>query len=126
PARFAGSPVQLSWDPNTAKSTPALFKSCTKALVIFLALSSKLPAQPTQKRISGRFPSAKREAIVRTFICSSAMSCSLVFLGLVQTVHLVKGPRGPVVFHIAHHIVQVRGGRGLFHHQKSAHVHDDG
>jgi hypothetical protein len=57
PARFAGSPVQLSSCPNTANSTPILFRSFAKAFVIFLARSSKLPAQPTQNNTSGDLPS---------------------------------------------------------------------
>ena len=69
PARFAGSPVQDSSCPRTANSTPTLFKILANALVIFLARSSKLPAQPTQKSTSGDFPSAAYSAIV--FICKS-------------------------------------------------------
>ena len=52
PDRFAGSPVQPSSVPSTAKLTP-LCKILAIALVIFLALSSKLPAQPTQNKIQG-------------------------------------------------------------------------
>jgi hypothetical protein len=36
--------------------------------VTFFALSSKLPAQPTQNKISGVFPSALSCAIVGTFM----------------------------------------------------------
>src|SRR5690606_9864277 len=67
PARLAGSPVQLSSVPKTAKETPALSKIFTKAFVILFALSSKLPIQPTQKRTSGCSPFAKNSAIVGTF-----------------------------------------------------------
>ena len=74
PARFAGSPVQLSSAPNTAKSTFALLSMRAKAFVIFFALSSKLPAQPTQNNTSGCFPSATYSAIVGT------LSVSLIFL----------------------------------------------
>ena len=48
PRRRAGSPVQLSPVPSTAKFTPAMLSSSVKALVVFLALSSRAPAQPTQ------------------------------------------------------------------------------
>ena len=49
PALLAGSPVQLSSLPNTPNETSALFNNLTNDLVIFFALSSKEPAQPTQK-----------------------------------------------------------------------------
>jgi hypothetical protein len=52
---FAGSPVQLSSVPST-EGTFARFKIRTNAFVIFFALSSKLPAQPTQNSTSGCFP----------------------------------------------------------------------
>src|SRR5690606_7412300 len=48
----------------------ALLSNFTKALVIFFARSSKLPAQPTQKSTSGCLPWAIYSAIVGTFICS--------------------------------------------------------
>ena len=60
--------MQLSSAPNTAKDTSALFNSLTKALVIFLARSSKLPAQPTQKSTSGFSPRAVISANVGTTI----------------------------------------------------------
>ena len=56
PALLAGSPVQPSSLPRTAKETFAWVKILANAFVIFLALSSKLPAQPTQNKISGVFP----------------------------------------------------------------------
>src|SRR5690606_35480705 len=75
PARLAGSPVHPSSVPNTAKLTPALLSSLTNALVILLARSSKLPAQPTQNSTSGNFPSAVNSAIVGTFI--ELLMCTL-------------------------------------------------
>ena len=50
PARRAGSPVQDSASPSTAKLTPAVWRSSATARVVFFARSSKAPAQPTQKR----------------------------------------------------------------------------
>src|SRR5690554_1835104 len=70
PALLAGSPVQLSSVPRTANEILALFKIFTKAFVIFFALSSKLPAQPTQNKTSGCLPSAIISAIVGTLIFS--------------------------------------------------------
>ena len=52
--------------PKLQKRTSAAFKSLTIALVIFLARSSKLPAQPTQNKTSGFLPSAIICAIVGT------------------------------------------------------------
>ena len=52
PRRRAGSPVQASAGPRTAKVTPAVCSSSAIALVVFLARSSSAPAQPTQNRYS--------------------------------------------------------------------------
>src|SRR3954453_3290517 len=52
PDRRAGSPVQVSPSPSTAKLTPAMFSSSATACVVFFARSSKAPAQPTQNRYS--------------------------------------------------------------------------
>jgi len=49
----AGSPVHISSLPSIANLIPTLSSICTKALVIFCARWSKLPAQPTQKSTSG-------------------------------------------------------------------------
>src|SRR5687768_9230153 len=76
PALFAGSPVQLSSVPNTAKDTLALLRIFTKAFVIFLALSSKLPEQPTQNKTSGDCPEAIISAIVGTVKFSSVILIS--------------------------------------------------
>ena len=55
PALLAGSPEQLSSVTKTAKLMSQLFNILTKALVIFFALSSKLPAHHTQNKTSGTF-----------------------------------------------------------------------
>ena len=68
PALLAGSPVQLSSWPKTANLTSHLLSILTIALVIFLALSSKLPEQPTQNKISGDSPLAIISATVGTEI----------------------------------------------------------
>ena len=52
PERLAESPVQFSAGPRMAKSIPARSMSRAMALVTFLFLSSKEPAQPTQYRYS--------------------------------------------------------------------------
>src|SRR5690606_28536004 len=52
PSRRAGSPVQASMPPSTANLTPAMCSSSAMALVVFLARSSRAPAQPTQNRYS--------------------------------------------------------------------------
>ena len=52
PRRRAGSPVQASAGPSTANLTPATCSSSAMALVVFLARSSRAPAQPTQNRYS--------------------------------------------------------------------------
>ena len=52
PERRAGSPVHFSDGPRMAKSTPARWSSLAVAMVTLRARSSKLPAQPTQKRRS--------------------------------------------------------------------------
>ena len=52
PIRRAGSPVQVSAGPSTAKVTPAVCSRVAMALVVFLARSSSAPAQPTQNRYS--------------------------------------------------------------------------
>ena len=56
PIRRAGSPVQVSAGPSTAKVTPAVCSSSAMAFVVFLALSSSAPAQPTQNRYSTSSP----------------------------------------------------------------------
>jgi hypothetical protein len=58
PIRRAGSPVQVSAGPSTAKLTPATCSSSAMALVVFLARSSSAPAQPTQNRYSTSAASA--------------------------------------------------------------------
>lgn len=67
PARFAGSPVQLSSLPKTANFVPLACKIRAMAFVMRLARSSKLPAQPTQNNTSGVSPAAVISAIVGTF-----------------------------------------------------------
>src|SRR5690606_40043000 len=66
PALLAGSPVQASSVPRTAKFTPTLLRILTKAWVTALYRSSKDPAQPTQNRISGLSPRAAISAMVGT------------------------------------------------------------
>ena len=44
--------MQVSLLESTAKRTPAVCSNSTTARVVFLPLSSKVPAQPTQKRYS--------------------------------------------------------------------------
>ena len=70
PALFAGSPVQDSSVPKTANFILQLCNIFITALVIFFALSSKLPAQPTQNKISGTSPAAIISATVGTLIFS--------------------------------------------------------
>ncbi len=48
PRRRAESPVHFSSPPMIANLTPAMWSSSAKALVVFLARSSRAPAQPTQ------------------------------------------------------------------------------
>ena len=50
PRRRAESPVHFSSPPMIANLTPAMCSSSAKALVVFLARSSRAPAQPTQYR----------------------------------------------------------------------------
>lgn len=50
PRRRAESPVHFSSPPMIANLTPAMWSSSAKALVVFLARSSRAPAQPTQYR----------------------------------------------------------------------------
>jgi hypothetical protein len=47
-----------------AKFTPIFCKIVAKALVIFCARWSKLPAQPTKNKMSGLLPSVVNSAIV--------------------------------------------------------------
>src|SRR5581483_647507 len=56
--RLAGSPVHVSSLPRIAKLTPASCNSVATARVVFFALSSKAPAQPTQKRYSNESTSS--------------------------------------------------------------------
>ncbi len=48
PRRRGESPVHFSSPPMIANLTPAMCSSSAKALVVFLARSSRAPAQPTQ------------------------------------------------------------------------------
>ena len=80
PSRRAGSPVHASAGPRTAKVTPAVCSSSAMALVVFLARSSRAPAQPTQNRYSmsaGIFPSttgtSKSSSVIHSRRLSSAM-----------------------------------------------------
>lgn len=50
PRRRAESPVHFSSPPMIANLTPAMCSSSAKAFVVFLARSSRAPAQPTQYR----------------------------------------------------------------------------
>ena len=80
PALLAGSPVQLSSVPNTPNETSALFNNLTNDLVIFFALSSKEPAQPTQKRISGSIPFSFNSFRVGIFILVfKDLDCYILF-----------------------------------------------
>ena len=80
PRRRAGSPVQASAGPSTANLTPAVCSSSAMALVVFLARSSRAPAQPTQNRYSmssGMVPSrtgtSKSSSVIQSARRSSAM-----------------------------------------------------
>ncbi len=69
PRRRAGSPVHASIGPSTPNFTPAMCSSSATALVVFLARSSRAPAQPTQNRYSrssGTFSSMSRTSIGST------------------------------------------------------------
>src|SRR3954470_346875 len=71
PERRAGSPVQVSPSPSTANETPARSSSSATARVVFLARSSKAPAQPTQNRYS---TSARVSTSVPTCLTSKGRS----------------------------------------------------
>ena len=58
PERFAGSPVQVSSKPRTANFIFVSFRILANERITPLYLSSKLPAQPIQKRISASSPLA--------------------------------------------------------------------
>ena len=113
PARLAGSPVQDSSVPNTAYLTPVLWRIFTNALVIFLARSSKLPAQPTQNKISGVFPGGHHFrhgfhlwGLVTICHISIRLVLRLIFCGPVQAICLSKLPGCSIVLNVGEHTVQ--------------------
>ena len=67
---FKINPLELE-KTITKKTKWIIINSLTKALVIFFARSSKLPAQPTQKSTSGCLPWAANSAMVGMLVVLS-------------------------------------------------------
>src|SRR3954452_8060115 len=92
PERRAGSPVQVSPSPRTAKLTPALCSSSATACVVFFARSSYAPAHPTQNSHS---TSARLSTSAPTCLTSKGRSLAQsirAFGAMFQGLPLVSSP----------------------------------
>ena len=116
PERRAGSPVQVSPLPSTAKSTPAVCSSSATAWVVFLARSSYAPAQPTQNSHS---TSVRSSTSTPTCLTSNGSSLAQSIRAFGRHV-----PGVALVLQALEEPVELGRELRLDHHLVPAHVHD--
>ena len=112
PLRRAGSPQHFSSLPRMAKSQPARCRIFTSERAIFCECWSKLPAQPTQSRMS-----------VSPFSASSG-TCRSLAQSLARVG--VDAPGIALVFQAAVQGLEFLGEPGFHQHPVLAHAHDLG
>ena len=115
PARRAGSPVQVSPSPSTAKSTPAVCSSSATARVVFFARSSYAPAHPTQNSHSTSDRSSH--------VGAHDLEVEGEVLGPVHPRGLRHVPGIPLVLQALEQLVELGREVGLHQHLVAAHVH---
>src|SRR4051794_34128214 len=92
PDRRAGSPLQVSPLPRTAKETPAMSSSSATARVVFLARSSYAPAQPTQNSQSTSSSDSTSSPTTRTGKSSPLAQSIRAFGDMFQGLPLFSRP----------------------------------